>query len=261
MVSSTAQSVALARSQLTRLGVLDDLWAASMLRLPWRLADHALRLPALRRQVTGPTFSYLAARTLFFDAEVERALDEGMRRVVIVGAGYDSRAWRLGRPSVEFIEIDHPRTQADKQRRAPTGGPRYVPLDLAADPLPTDLTGTTPTIWVVEGVTMYLTREQVAELLAQLAAPDCRLVVNFGIGGGSGSARRAVRSSAYAGGETFRYEPTMSDAQDLLAETGWTPTTVATGRQLAERFLRGTVMSTDLTNEAFAIAATTSHDR
>lgn len=77
MASSTAQSVALARSQLTRLGILDDPWAASMLRLPWRLADHGLRLPVLRRQVTGPTFSYLAARTLFFDAEVDEPSTRG----------------------------------------------------------------------------------------------------------------------------------------------------------------------------------------
>lgn len=211
--------------------------------------------------MTGPTFSYLAARTLFFDAEVEQAQHEGIRRVAIVGAGYDSRAWRLGRPSVDFIEIDHPSTQSDKQRRAPMGGPRYVPLDLAADPFPTDLAGAIPTIWVVEGVTMYLSREQVADLLHHLAVAGCRLVVNFGVGGGSGSARRAVRSGAASGGEAFRYEPTLSDAEDLLAETGWTPTTVVTGRQLAERFLSGTVMSTDLTDEAFAITAATSHDR
>lgn len=261
VASSTAQSVALARSQLTRLGVLDDPWAASMLRLPWKLADQALRLPVLRRQVTGSTFSYLAARTLFFDDEVKRALDDGVGRVIIVGAGYDSRAWRLARPSVEFIEIDHPATQADKQRRAPGGGHRYVPLDLAADPFPADLTDAEPTIWVVEGVTMYLTREQVGGLLSHLAAPGCRLVANFGIGGGSSSAKRAVRSSASAGGEHFRYEPTMTDAHDLLAETGWTATTAVTGRQLAQRFLAGTAMTIDLTDDAFAITATTSGDQ
>ena len=261
MASSTAQSVALARSQLTRLGVLDDPWANSMLRLPWKIADHALRLPVLRSQVRGVTFSYLAARTLFFDEEVEQALDDGVGRVVIVGAGYDSRAWRLDRPSVEFIEVDHPATQADKQRRAPDGGPRYVPLDLAADPFPAELTDSEPTIWVVEGVTMYLTREQVADLLGHLAAPGCRLVVNFGIGGGSRSAMRAVRSSASAGGEAFRYEPTTIDACDLLAETGWTPATAVTGRQLAERFLRGTAMSIDLTDDAFALTATTTGHR
>lgn len=103
-------------------------------------------------------------------------------------------------------------------------------------------------------------RDQVADLLGHLAAPGCRLVVNFGIGGGSSSAKRAVRSSASAGGEDFRYEPTMTDARDLLAETGWTPATAVTGRQLAER-LSGTAMSIDLTDDAFAITASTTGNR
>jgi hypothetical protein len=53
----------------------------------------------------------------------------------------------------------------------------------------------------------------------------------------------------------------MSDAHDLLAETGWTPTHAATGRQLAERFLPGTDMVIDLTDDAFIITATVTGDR
>lgn len=135
-----------------------------------------------------------------------------------------------------------------------------MPLDLATDLFPPDLTDAEPTIWVVEGVTMYLRREQVAVLFGHLAAPGCRLVANFGIGGGSRSSQRAVRSSASAGGETFHHEPTRSEAYALLAETGWTPTTAATGRQLAERFLTSTTMTVDLTDDAFAITATTTDD-
>ena len=120
----------MARAHLSRLGVVDDPHAEAMLRLPWRAMAAALRLPALRSLGTGPTFAYLAVRTLFFDAAIRTALDQGVLRVVVVGAGYDSRAWRLARPGVEFIEIDHPDTQADKRRRAPSGGPHYMPLDL-----------------------------------------------------------------------------------------------------------------------------------
>ncbi len=46
MPSSTAQSVAMARAHLTRLGVIDDPYAKAMLRLPWRVTASALRLPA-----------------------------------------------------------------------------------------------------------------------------------------------------------------------------------------------------------------------
>ena len=226
MPSSTAQSVAMARAHLTRLGVIDDPYAEAMLRLPWRVTAKALRLPGLRSRGTGPTFAYLAVRTLFFDAAIRNAIDEGVQRVVVVGAGYDSRAWRLARPGVDFIEIDHPETQADKRRRAPSGGPQYMPLDLAVQSIPPCPAGAKPAIAVVEGVTMYLGEQQVARLLGSLAAPGNRLVVNFGVGGGkTRPSRRAVRAAASAGGEAFRFEPTRRGRDglapaDRLARSG-----------------------------------------
>jgi len=256
MPSSTAQSVAMARAHLTRLGVIDDPYAEAMLRLPWRVTAAALRLPGLRSRGTSPTFSYLAARTLFFDAAIRNALDEGVQRVVVVGAGYDSRAWRLARPGVEFIELDRPETQADKRRRAPSGGPQYMPLDLTVQSIPPCPAEAKSTIAVVEGVTMYLGEQQVARLLGSLAAPGNRLVVNFGVGGGkTPSSRRAVRAAASAGGERFRYEPTQADALALLQGTGWLAEEVATGRELADRYLSRTALPTDLTDDAFVIRA------
>ncbi len=256
MPSSTAQSVAMARAHLTRLGVIDDPYAKAMLRIPWRVTASALRLPTLRSRGRSPLVAYLAARTLFFDDAVRSALDQGIRRVLIVGAGYDSRAWRLARPGVEFTEIDHPETQADKRRRAPSGGPQFVPLDLTVDSIPPSLIEAGPTISAVEGVTMYLQEPQVATLLESLARPGNRLVVNFGIGGGKARpTRRAVRAAASAGGEAFRYEPTRADAMALLRRTGWRAVDVATGPELADRYLRHTALPTDLTEDAYVISA------
>jgi methyltransferase (TIGR00027 family) len=256
MPSSTAQSVAMARAHLTRMGVIDDPYAEEMLRLPWRAATAALRLPGLRSRGTSPTFAYLAVRTMFFDAAILHALDDGVQRVVVVGAGYDSRAWRLARPGVDFIEIDHPDTQADKRRRAPRGGPHYMPLDLAVQPIPPCAAGAEPAIAVVEGVTMYLKEQHVARLLGSLAARGNRLVVNFGVGGGkTRPSRRAVRAAASAGGEAFRFEPTRANAMALLERTGWSTGEVVTGRELANRYLSHTTFPADLTDDALLITA------
>lgn len=73
--------------------------AETLKRLPRRLTDTAF-------------YAGLATRTLAIDRELERALDDGIAQVVIIGAGYDSRAWRLARDGVRFIEVDHPATQA-----------------------------------------------------------------------------------------------------------------------------------------------------
>jgi methyltransferase (TIGR00027 family) len=247
----------MARAHLTRLGVIDDPYAEAMLRLPWRVGARVLRLPGLRSRGADPTFAYLAVRTLFVDAAVRNALDEGVQRVVVVGAGYDSRAWRLARPGVAFIEIDHPDTQADKQRRAPSDGPQYMPLDLSLQSIPPCVAGSGPAIAVVEGVTMYLGKQQVGRLLRSLAAPGSRLVVSFGVGGGrTRLGRRVVRATASAGGEAFRFEPTRADAIALLEQTGWRAGEVATGRELADRYISHTALSAELADDAFLISAT-----
>lgn len=62
---------------------------------------------------------------------MDEALDDGARQVLVVGAGYDSRAWRLARPGVTYFEVDQPATQEDKRAKAPEGGPVYVSADVA----------------------------------------------------------------------------------------------------------------------------------
>jgi methyltransferase (TIGR00027 family) len=170
--------------------------------------------------------------------------------VVIVGAGYDSRAWRLARPGVRFLEVDHPATQADKQRRAPRGGPIYVAADLEDDDLRETLRGsglvnTETTMYVVEGLMMYLREDRVRMLLkalSQLGGPLTTLVTNFGIGladearGIRGQIRRALIALR---GEPFRFRLAPHEAAAFLEQTGWTISASMAGPEVAQRFLHG----------------------
>lgn len=190
--SSSARAVALVRAHATERGVIDDRPARALLTPGWSALLWVLGRRPLRRVGASPTTSFIAARTLFFDGEVIAAIAAGARQVVVVGAGYDTRAWRLDRPDTTWFEVDHPTTQADKRRRAPAGGPIYVPLDLVtgsmADVLPAH--GFDPeqrTVFVVEGLTMYVDEPVVRRLLtdaARLGAPGTRLAVSFTISGG-----------------------------------------------------------------------------
>jgi hypothetical protein len=128
-VSRSALNVALARAHLTWLGVVNDAYAQQMLPANRRRVAAALRLPGLRRLARHPTFPYLAARTLFFDRFVGDALHDGLRQIVVIAAGYDSRSWRMACAGVTFFEVDQPATQADKRAKAPEGGPVYVTAD------------------------------------------------------------------------------------------------------------------------------------
>ncbi|UQU61489.1 class I SAM-dependent methyltransferase [Couchioplanes caeruleus] len=121
------------------------------------------------------------------------AIDDAVRaaahpQVVILGAGLDGRAWRM--PELTVFEVDHPASQQDKRDRAadlPGRPPAYVAVNLGHDPLGTALAAAghrtdLPTTWVWEGVVPYLTPEQVAATVEQVAgcsAPGSRLVVNY----------------------------------------------------------------------------------
>jgi len=114
-------------------------------------------------------------------------------QLVILGAGLDARAHRLPelRDTVVF-EIDHPSTQAYKKPRAENlprcaKEVRYVAVDFLRDDLAERLVASghermTPTNWIWEGVTMYLTPEAVRETLATIAArsaPSSRLAMTY----------------------------------------------------------------------------------
>lgn len=268
--SSTAQNVALVRSHLTWLGVLDDHWAATMLRPRWAALDRVLRWPVVARLGRNRTFSWLAARTRFFDDAVTDALDAGVRQVVVVAAGYDSRAWRLARPGVRFFEVDHPATQADKRGRAPGGGPTYVPVEFGVDSPADALVAAgyradEPSVFTVEGVTMYLTEPQVRDLfgtLRGLGAAGSRLAVNFGLGteaADSPASRVGVlltRLHFTISGERITYRPSIRHAEAVVTDSGWTPERTLTAPELLHRYVSGTALpTTGVKPTAFTLTA------
>ncbi|GAA4984834.1 hypothetical protein GCM10023205_63820 [Yinghuangia aomiensis] len=149
------------------------------------------------------------------------AIDDAVRaraggQLVILGAGLDTRAWRLPELArTDVWEVDHPASQQDKQARlaevaAPDGARgedgvsgedggsaedlpalarsvRFTPVDFAVDDLGAALEAaghdsSAPTVWLWEGVVPYLTRGQVRATITAIAArtaPGSALVVNY----------------------------------------------------------------------------------
>ncbi len=215
--SRTAQGVAAERALLTDMGVLTDPFARGMLTTPWRVFVSVVEHLPERLRPWSVTRAGLGARVLWFDAQVVHALDAGITQVAVIGAGYDSRAWRLRRDGVAFFEVDHETTQQDKVRRVPDSAPTYVPADLATHPAADALLarGFDPSrraIFVLEGVTMYLSEDAVRRQLGALAASSAagsRLAVDFSPPpdiGTSGDRRRMVQQRVFraGSGETLR---------------------------------------------------------
>src|SRR5581483_3816821 len=129
--SRTAQGVTAERAVLAGMGVIADPYAEAMLTPSWTAFVAVVRHWPFQGKPWSLARAGLAARFLWLDARVRDALDAGITQLAVVGAGYDSRAWRFSAAGVRFFEVDHPATQRDKVRRAPGRSPTYVAADLA----------------------------------------------------------------------------------------------------------------------------------
>ena len=117
-------------------------------------------------------------RKLWIEACCREALANGVERVVVVGAGFDTLALRLAPqfPQVEFVEIDHPATQhqkrtaiaRDPQYFAGTNNLSFISANLGVERLPESINDGETTLIIAEGVLMYLAPTTVDQLFAAL---------------------------------------------------------------------------------------------
>jgi methyltransferase (TIGR00027 family) len=132
-------------------------------------------------------------RTRFIDDAVQAALSQGIAQVVILGAGLDTRPYRLaGMERVKVFEVDLPSVQEDKKKKLQKHLGRlpeqvtFVPIDFDTQSLEAVLTRTAfdpsrPAVFVWEGVTQYLSQEAVRRTLAFVgtSAPGSILVFTY----------------------------------------------------------------------------------
>jgi methyltransferase (TIGR00027 family) len=136
----------------------------------------------------------MMVRTRFIDEALERAVASGATQVTILGAGFDSHAYRCRDllAGVRVFEIDRPVTQALKRQRVNDvlGGPpdnlTYVAIDFQHEDLREVLTRhgydtTQRTFFILEGVTMYVPEEAVRATFGFVAAhpPGSSVVFDF----------------------------------------------------------------------------------
>lgn len=135
--------------------------------------------------------NFAMAREQFIHELMVRELRAGIEQIVILGAGFDTRAYRIPEAAVvPVFEVDHPATQADK-REALRGvvdplpaNVRFVGVDFDVDDLGERLRAegydeSRRTLFVWQGVIVYLTREgadRTLEFIARHSAPGSVLV-------------------------------------------------------------------------------------
>jgi len=130
-------------------------------------------------EVRGPGVNgFLVARERYIDDMLQHFIDEGLQQLVILGAGYDSRAYRFDLPEgVKTFEVDHPNTQADKKTKVLKifgkipENVTLVSVDFNTQTLSDRLlsSGYDPnriSLFIWQGVTMYLTPEGIEATLS-----------------------------------------------------------------------------------------------
>lgn len=124
----------------------------------------------------------ISSRVRFVDDCLRIGIDSGIGQLVLLGAGYDSRAYRFSAlKDRRVFEVDHPRTQKSKKDKlldlmgSLPAHVVYVPVDFEKDDLMAKLTGAgyrhdLKTLFIWEGVSKYLTASAVKDLLSAVSA-------------------------------------------------------------------------------------------
>ena len=273
--SRTAQGVLAERALLTEMGVLSDPIARTMVSPPWAAFMWFVQHWPSPRKPWSVARAGLAARVLWHDAQVTSALDAGIRQVAVIGAGYDSRAWRFADDGVQFYELDHGTTQRDKMRRAPVDGPEYVEADLwiqsaAQALLDHGLDATRPALFILEGLTMYLSEDVVRRQLSELAgssARGTRISVDFSPPPDAGTARdrRQMKYQRWArtgSGEDLELLVDRPRAAEIVETSGWVVTDATSMRDAARELVgRESGLPVDAVNEHKSLIAAMRSDR
>jgi methyltransferase (TIGR00027 family) len=151
-----------------------------MLPIMWRV----LMLPGIRHAITAlmakieiGTAGMLLCRTRFIDDALVASLDRGVKQVVSLGAGFDTRAYRIpGVQQTQFFELDLPTPQELKRehmqkvlRSIPTHV-TFVPIDFDRQNIEDEMAAAgfqngVQTFFIWEGVTQYITGEAVGATL------------------------------------------------------------------------------------------------
>ncbi len=145
-------------------------------------ATRGLVVRAVNRRIPG-AYTYEIARAKFIDEIVLSAAAAGLDELILLGAGLDSRPYRLAEQlrGVRVVEVDHPASLASKRARVRRLLGRepdhvtFVEIDFTRDDLggALDAAGherSAKTLFIWSGVSPYLPEEAVAEVLSWVGA-------------------------------------------------------------------------------------------
>jgi methyltransferase (TIGR00027 family) len=207
------------------------------------LHSYASRQWAIHNLVTSPLYGYFIARTAFIDGILRKSLSEETPQIVLLGAGYDTRAYRfresLGKTRI--FELDTSATQKRKRdalRGAKIDIPQqvsFVSINFEVENLE-DVLGkagfdnTAKTLFIWEGVTYNLAEDIVKHILRFVKTHSPRgSTICFDY--------LTERLDSVNAAEPFQFWIGSHDLVQLLAELGFDIVEHVDSREMGKRFL------------------------
>lgn len=193
--------------------------------------------PLATSEFGEPFIDFQGSRTKYFDTYFERAAAAGVRQIVLLAAGLDSRAYRLEWPDGTVIfELDQPQVLEFKREvlarhgARPNVERREIAVDLRDD-WQTALTDagfdpTRPSAWIAEGLLIYLpatAQEQLFAGIDALAAPGSWVAIEEGkpMPADVFAAKRAASDEMADGFFKLIYNEQIAPAEDWFGARGW----------------------------------------
>lgn len=214
--------------------------AASAKTVKWALSPRAVKAFRAFEWLLPGQFESFAYRKAFCEDQVRKAIVAGAGQVLVLGAGYDTLAWRLAPefPGVEFFEIDQPATAGVKAKGIDAMGRlanhHLIARDLGEHRL-TDVLAGCPqwdnkarAVFVAEGLFQYLPPPAVSELFNQCAAVSNGAWLAFTYVPSLANGRPDAGPMSWlvlwifkAGGEPWLWSIHPARLEQFLNETGW----------------------------------------
>ena len=238
--------VIVAAEQYEASPLIHDPWAGRILPLGGRIAASLARWSPIRRGFIAVTekrirggWANFVSRKRYVDDQLVNAVAKGIEAVVILGAGFDTRAYRLPElAGIPVCEVDLPGNVARKAvalrrcfGRVPPGV-RLLAVDFETDDLAERLgrEGFGPgkrNFYIWEGVTPYLTERAVRKTMGHLAdaAPGSGLVFTFirkdFLDGQAMYGAKAIYEEAVVKRGLWHFGLHPEQVAGFLAEFGW----------------------------------------
>jgi methyltransferase (TIGR00027 family) len=228
--------------------------ALSKLARPLWSSSPALARQAFRLMTFGLS-EHVALRTRAIDDAIERAVREGCAQLVTLGAGLDTRPWRMDAlREVTAFEVDHPSTQQFKTKRVDPSGAkaravRFVSVDFTKDSLSERLAAaghdaSAKTVWVLEGVSVYLPRaalEATLDALSQRSARGSALAFTYvpkAVLTRWSQGQKSIDAVTSAIGERFEGLLEQHEVRDMIESRRWSIDCDEGTREMAQRWMK-----------------------